>query len=38
MTSTHLIRRFFGALWPGAPRAEDDAWAAEVLAPEELLL
>ena len=38
MNSTHLIRRFFGALWPGPPRAEDEAWAAQVLAPEELLL
>lgn len=38
MNATHLVRRFFGALWPGPPRAEDEAWAAEVLAPEELLL
>jgi hypothetical protein len=38
MNPSHLVRRFFGALRPGAPRAEDEAWAAEVLAPEELLL
>ena len=23
----HLARRFFGALWPGGPRPEDEAWA-----------
>jgi hypothetical protein len=34
----HLVRRFVAALWPGAPRPEDEAWAAEVLDPEELLL
>jgi hypothetical protein len=34
----HLTRRFFGALRPGPPPAQDEAWAAEVLAPEELLL
>jgi len=38
MTTTHLIRRFFGALRPGPPPAADEAWAAEVLAPDELLL
>jgi len=38
MSAPHLVRRFFGALWPGPPRPEDEAWAAEVLAPEELLL
>ncbi len=38
MKATHLVRRFFGALWPGRPRAEDEAWAGEVLDPEELLL
>ena len=38
MTPTHLVRRFFGALWPAPPRAQDEAWAATVLAPQELLL
>ncbi|MGZ4735729.1 MAG: hypothetical protein ACXVKA_13045 [Acidimicrobiia bacterium] len=38
MRPTHLARRFFGALRPGAPRAEDEAWAAEVLEPGELAL
>ena len=38
LTARHLVRRFVGALWPGPPRADDEAWAAEVLAPEELLL
>jgi hypothetical protein len=34
----HLVRRFFGALWPGAPSPVDDAWAEQVLTSEELLL
>lgn len=38
MSAPHLVRRFFGALWPGAPSPADDAWAARVLRPEELLL
>jgi HD domain len=38
MRPSHLVRRFVGALWPVPPRSEDEAWAAEVLAPEELLL
>jgi hypothetical protein len=38
VTPTHLVRRFFGALWPAPPRAQDEAWAATVLAPQELLL
>jgi hypothetical protein len=38
MNLLHLARRFAGALRPGPPSAEDEAWAAEVLAPEELLL
>lgn len=38
MNATHLVRRFVGALWPGPPRAADEAWAADVLAREELLL
>jgi hypothetical protein len=28
---THLVRRFFGALWPAAPKASDTAWVATVL-------
>jgi hypothetical protein len=28
---THLVRRFFGALWPAAPKAADTAWVATVL-------
>jgi HD domain len=28
---THLVRRFFGALWPAAPKAPDTAWVATVL-------
>lgn len=31
----HLVRRFFGALWPGPPRAGDLDWVAEVLEPGE---
>ncbi len=38
MNLTHLARRFVGALRPGPPPVEDEAWAAEVLEPEELLL
>ena len=38
MNPRHLTRRFFGALRPGPPPVQDEAWAAEVLAPEELLL
>jgi hypothetical protein len=38
MNLTHLARRFVGALQPGPPPVEDEAWAAEVLEPEELLL
>jgi hypothetical protein len=38
VSATHLVRRFLGALWPGPPAAGEEAWAAEVLEPEELLL
>jgi hypothetical protein len=38
MSAPHLVRRFFGALWPSAPSPADDAWAAQVSLPEELLL
>jgi hypothetical protein len=34
----HLVRRFFGALRPGPPRAADRAWVGEVLTPAELAL
>jgi hypothetical protein len=36
MTRTvHLVRRFFGSLWPGPPRASDVAWVEQVLLPGE---
>jgi hypothetical protein len=38
MNAPHLVRRFFGALWPGEPSPVDDAWAEQVLTNEELLL
>lgn len=38
MKGPHLVRRFFGALWPGEPSPVDDAWAEQVLTSEELLL
>jgi hypothetical protein len=38
MSAPHLVRRFFGALSPSAPSPADDAWAAQVLLSEELLL
>jgi hypothetical protein len=31
----HLARRFFGALSPAGPSAEDEAWVAGVLSPGE---
>jgi hypothetical protein len=34
----HLARRFFGALRPGGPSAEDRAWVETVLEPAELAL
>jgi hypothetical protein len=34
----HLVRRFFGALRPGPPSPVDDAWAEQMLTPDELLL
>jgi len=36
--ATHLVQRFFGSLWPGAPDADEEAWAATVLTAEELPL
>lgn len=38
MTSAHLVRRFVGSLWPQPPRGREEAWAADVLTAEELLL
>lgn len=32
----HLSRRFFGALWPGAPRAADVEWVRGILNDAEL--
>jgi len=34
----HLTRRFFGALWPGPPRARELDWVADVLHPDEYIL
>jgi hypothetical protein len=34
----HLVRRFFRAMWPGPPRAQDIAWVETVLEPAELAL
>jgi hypothetical protein len=31
----HLIRRFFGSLWPFGPRPADEAWVAGILSGEE---
>lgn len=31
----HLAGRFFGALWPGGPSAEDEQWASGMLLPGE---
>jgi hypothetical protein len=38
VNASHLVRRFFGALWPGPPARSDEIWAADVLEPDELLL
>ena len=38
MKSVHLVRRFFRALWPRAPRARDEAWVEGILEPSELEL
>lgn len=35
MISSHLVRRFFGSLWPGPPRSADDDWAKDQLIPGE---
>jgi hypothetical protein len=32
----HLVRRFVGALWPGAPRSADVVWVTTVLNDREL--
>jgi hypothetical protein len=34
----HLGRRFFRALWPRPPRAQDVAWVEGILEPDELAL
>lgn len=38
MRAAHLALRFTGALWPGPPRAADQAWVAEILTADELRL
>jgi len=30
-SASHLVRRFFGSLWPGGPPAAEEAWVQEVL-------
>lgn len=34
----HLVRRFFGSLWPGGPTLEGEAFAVAVLSDAELVL
>jgi hypothetical protein len=34
----HLVRRFFGSLWPAGPAAAEDAWATGQLNPGEVAL
>jgi len=34
----HLVRRFFGALWPGGPSAADSGWARSQLVAGEVAL
>jgi len=33
--AAHLVRRFFGSLWPGGPSAEGEAWVQARLLPGE---
>ena len=35
---SHLVRRFFGSLWPGGPPAAEEAWVETVLLPSEAAL
>jgi hypothetical protein len=34
----HLVRRFFGSLWPGGPAVDDEAWVRHQLLPGEVEL
>lgn len=34
----HLVRRFFGSLWPASPSRDDDAWVRGILGPQEYAL
>lgn len=36
--ASHLTKRFFGSLRPGGPSADDRAWVAKQLSPDELAL
>lgn len=38
MSASHLIKRFFGSLRPGGPRAADTAWVQRHLSPAEFRL
>jgi hypothetical protein len=33
---SHLVRRFFGSLWPAGPRRRDEAWVRTILERGEL--
>ena len=33
--AAHLVRRFFGSLWPGGPSRRREGWVATVLSPPE---
>jgi hypothetical protein len=37
-SASHLARRFVASLWPGGPKAADDAWARSLLIDREQLL
>ena len=36
--TVHLVRRFFGSLWPAGPSAGEDAWATGQLNHGEAVL
>lgn len=35
MKAVHLVKRFFGSLWPVGPNKKNELWAAEMLSPDQ---
>jgi hypothetical protein len=38
VSASHLVRRFFGSVWPGGPRAPEESWVRGLLLPGEVEL